>query len=416
VSSTLLKDVPEDIKKIAVNIYRRQAPDIELLTNMRFLLKNKVISKDEQLVIDIPVSFHVKELLKLDFNQLEFKFKAFDDLSRLVSLKFKFKTLMKVFVNKLFYIFGELFSNRSNYIGNSQVIRTWVDVSIHLFQSEITKSYVLIYPFSINIKRQLLYIRSLREKKIQFQITGFSYSLINTIIWIFSRQDMKYFLLERDAYKHHSNWMLAKKKLKTLLTTDEFEPGSFILNKELMKNNITVINKAHGIGKYSPYINYNKFFVFNTSQVKYYSEYSSGIEFSIYKREVYPQDLSNIKTLVFIDQLPEPDGSLLHISQLKAVKELEKVSKMLGIDFKVKLHPNVRVVAKEYEHLKYSGKAQDIILPAFFTFFSTAYLEFEEFAPTVLLKDEVYDPSIIFGQDARVVNVNRISELFNDNR
>ena len=84
---------------------------------------------------------------------------------------------------------------------------------------------------------------------------------------------------EKVAYLKHSKELLDL-KIKELYTLDEFEAASFIMNRNLMKNNAFVVNKTHGVGGYCLFLDYSRLEVYTSKQYERYKLWNSNIDIS----------------------------------------------------------------------------------------------------------------------------------------
>lgn len=318
----------------------------------------------------------------------------------------RLKMVAKVFVNWTYCLLGCLFSRSK---GDQVLVRSWVDVSLDIYGSE--GNYFLVYPFGLNFIRQVSFIRHLKRNKIGFQLAGYKYSFFKLIKWLFSGRDVHLAELEISAYSEHAVFILNKFGSTKVLTTDDFEPASFVLNKVLINNDVVVENSAHGVGRYSPFICYSRFRVFNTSQRSYYEEFSPRVNYIIYGDSRLIEYGNKPSNVVFVDQLLVNDGSALEQSQRNIFSTFETIEKKYNVKCYIKMHPNSRADHKEFSRHLWTKDFSELDSPVFFTFFSTAYLTFQKYGPTYLLENEVFDPRVIFGAEARVVSVSQFEDF-----
>ncbi|MCK0107317.1 hypothetical protein [Marinobacter sp. S0848L] len=319
------------------------------------------------------------------------------------------RVVSKVLAHWLFCFLGFIFNKK---VDGKDYVRSWVDVSLEIYGGD-GKNY-LLYPFGIKLVRQFNFIKELRKKNIPFQFSAYRYSSVKLLKWVVTGKDVDLADLEISAFKNHAEVLFKTYSPQKIFTTDEFEPASFALNERLIELGVYVENTAHGVGMYSPFVVYSKFNVFNDSQIRYYEVLSKGIDYSVIQRDVESYKSKAVKTIVFVDQLLKNDGSFLEYSRLEVFKKLKFASELNGYTFYIKSHPNSSVNYGDYSENLMEFDVECCDAPIFFTFFSTAYMTFEKFGPTFLIQDEVCDPSLIFGDFARVVHIGKLEEFLND--
>lgn len=317
----------------------------------------------------------------------------------------RLKIVFKVLVNWGFYFSSYFYKD----IKADVVVRSWVEVSTDIYGRKPEYLY-LVYPFGLNIKRQVSFIRQLRAHKLNYRLCGYNYSLKKLFHWLVSGKDVHLAELELDAFYRQADFILSRFSPKTVLTTDEFEPASFALNNKMMNAGVTVINTAHGVGKYSPFISYSQFNLLNNAQAEYYTRFSGSINIKFIQEDPQPKLRAAPLTIVFVDQLLKNDGSALEISQRAVFDKLSSSSKLLGFDFVIKPHPNSVAKHLGFENCIYKGDIKDLLNPVFYTFFSTAFLTFRKYGPTFLIRDHVFDPALVFGESDRVVDVDNLDK------
>ena len=160
---------------------------------------------------------------------------------------------------------------------------------------------------------------------------------------------------------------------------------------------------------------FEEFKVLNHVQFDYYKKYNSDLNITILECQESESIANTISTVVFIDQLVRSDGSVLDEVQESLIDSLRAICSKLGLAFIVKLHPNTRRYHLQKDSDEYyAGPVEHINKPVFFTLFSTAYLSFEKYGPTYLIEDSVFDPSLVFGKTARIVNPSELDTLLRE--
>ncbi len=329
---------------------------------------------------------------------------------KLSTLKLKMRITIKVFLNKAFLFFGHF--SKDKFVCD-KLVRTWVDVTYELYEKDIDRENTLfvVYPFSINRKRQIDYIKFLKSKGIKYVYSGYNYAFTDLLKWLLGSDDADLAALENNANERHADFLLNRIEFNQLLTTDEFEVSSFILNRKIKNAGKKVINKAHGVGKYSPFVCYDEFWVFNSAQRNYYGTFSPEIIFQDYPVDK-PTVVESIKHVVLVSQQLTGNNESVADFENRVLKELSCTDKYKVC---VKLHPNSKIE----EHVDASGIEYFKTNPdymnnsVFLTAYSTAYLTFQKFGTTYLVGDALNDPSLVFGREARIIDIDSLKEFIN---
>jgi len=330
---------------------------------------------------------------------------------QLSSVAFRFRFLLRVLAHRAFRIMGRFVGESSVLVGEpTTVLRSWVDVSLDLFEVEKQTTVVLVYPFPLSISRQLRYIRHLRANGFAYRLAGFPYRLRSVIPWCFRPSDADLADLESLAGTEHADELMARYGLQQLLTAEEFEAATFAFCEQLRSRQVYVQNRAHGVGKYSPFISYDEFAVFNEEQIKYYKVYGRVGRFELVDDDVTLPPVRAPQAIVLIDQLISEDGSLLDALQRRIIDVIKIVAEKSNIDAAIKLHPNSKL--SHLEGRQGVRHTRDIEWSPgeaiFLTVYSTAYLTFRRFGMTILVRDDLIDPSLVFGPGSFVVHVDAL--------
>lgn len=398
------------LAKVLTNLYKRYAVDLQTITACEYLaaqgLPSPTISTSpplSQLAIDrlrdAGVIFRPEPTRRLNWR-------------RLAQVRYVGRVVAKVLAHWLFILAGLALAARKSRVQPSRsVIRAWVDVTEELYPEEFFDALVIVYPFDISFRRQWRFLASLRARKIRYTLAGYPYSPMLLFRWIVTRDDRYRASLELEAAVKHGEYVLRRFRPTCVLTTDEFEAASFAMHERLIAADVKVENKAHGVGKYSPFVSYSRFQVLNDSQADYYTRFNPGLHTTIAPREVREWPLHKVRVLVLVDQLVKQDGSFLDAFQNRVLQVLKRIGPALGYDVALKLHPNSKQAST------ISGVVCERGLPwspgeaLFLTAFSTAYLSFERLGPTWLLEDAFINPRLVFGKEARVASVDHLEEF-----
>jgi hypothetical protein len=405
-------EVEPTLRKVLVNLYRRFAPDVLALTAVTM----SPPAARELLLLDGPqTAFSVAAIQRLCPASVPAG-TPMDGSRRLAAFPgLRSKTVAKMLANWAFAALGAMHRLFVRARRSQEVLRSWVDVSVELFPEQAAQATILVYPFGINPLRQLRYLRWLHRRKFGYTLAAYPYSATLLLRWLWSGSDLDLAQLEIDAAARHAAWLIRRFRPTRVLTTDEFEPASFVLNEALMKAGVEVVNKAHGVGKYSPYVTYSQMWLFNEAQREFYSHFNPQQATQLYPRAAPQWPLVNVETLVLVDQLCDEKTSI-HAFQQAIAQTLRRVGPALGFRVAMKLHPNSSLP----ESIDDDGfrRTRSADWPAgtalFLTAYSTAYLSFESRGPTWLVENAQFDPRLVFGSEARVVHIDALEEFLRD--
>ncbi len=318
-----------------------------------------------------------------------------------------------VFVLKLLsHLLFRLFRTKAFQL--SIVTRAWVEVTESLYPDLHKSSHILIYPFPMNLMRQLRFMKRILLGKKAASLEGLPYSLKGLSLPFISaeRRLREIVKLETSAYLRHADEIVGR-GAKTLQTSDEFEVGSVALCSRLRERGIPSINTAHGVGNYGPFQSYSEFVVLNSAQSDFYRERNPEIVFRIRTETnsipAGTKTRNQHATIVFIHQNFRDLGLTFEDRlQLKIIGKLKEAALLFGINFVVKLHPNAATRNID-EIRKCTGVTVaryisfDTIRPIFFTLNSTAYFDFRHLGPVLFYIDGSMRPETYFGNEIQTV-------------
>ena len=314
--------------------------------------------------------------------------------------------IAKALLHRIF----RLFSRRADKADT--LVRAWVEVSAAMYPKEVHQGQVLVYPFALNVLRQLRFIRWCRLEGIRVSLAGMPYSLIDILLCLLRRQpsDLLLAQVEMRAAVCHAQELLMWYP-RRLFTSDEFETASFMLYQPLLVAGVNVVNSAHGVGNYCPHIAYSEFRVLSASQSNFYAERNPEICFTslttarrfIKGLSPYAQQRGKPVALVLIHQPFE-------VSPLKAEEavqwaldtELARVAHVLNIKYLIKMHPNSPKLFNKVARRAFNGEAVnnwaalDDFRPIFVTINSTVFFDARGVAPVLVFAGPTFDPSIYF--------------------
>ena len=297
-------------------------------------------------------------------------------------------------------------------IACTSAIRSWVEISQIMYGDKYDSSLILIYPFVLNIKRHIRYIKHCFGNYKSATLCGLQYSLIDYMKLLISSRskDLHCVRFELNAYKKHAA-ELGQIGVKHLYTSDEFEAGAFVMVKALQDCGAEVTNTAHGMSFGCPYVNYETFYVYNNAQKDYYSFKSEQVNYKVTPRSntdpvncVLDNAEKKKKVIIFIEANYERLTNL----ENRAVDILREFSLKYSVDTYIKIHPNRKVPVdlnqfsiagvKVIRHLSEIKHAE----PIFVSFYSAAYYDFRQLGPFIFIYDGFVWPEEVYGEDGLV--------------
>ena len=331
------------------------------------------------------------------------------EIVRITNVKFKIFVFFKLLIHKLFFILNK---KRNDKV---VVLRCWVEDCLQLFKSEIDKNTLfLVFPFTLSFLRQFRFLKYLIKNNHDFSFCGYDYSFKEYFTWVISSKDLDLAIFEINASKRLATTLLKKYKFQRLFTTDEFEENAFVWHQKLINEGRITINKAHGSGCYSPFINYTKFYAIHQNQIDYYSLNNKSITYKLMdlKENSFDEDLK-IKNIIFFSQLTSKKCDFLIESEnqvLNVLKELKKVQIF------IKLHPNARRYKKEYlNNFSYiTDLPKDIENTLNLSLYSTTYYTFQDIGPSYFIETSKNKPKLMYGSKIRVIKLENLLSFINE--
>jgi len=193
IATEYYKLVPSSLEwKLLVNMLSSRSNKVNIITMIVLISKTRKIKvinidfmdKKFNFLFDYDIKF-----IKNDFNFLYIDKSQFNN------------AIIKCFINKFFRIL-----KNKRIKNNSSVIRTWTELDAELHKKVFLTSTIFIYPFGINIKRSIIFIKKTFKENSNVTLMGVPYSFNKLINIFISRNKNKDLLLleyEIDAMKKH---------------------------------------------------------------------------------------------------------------------------------------------------------------------------------------------------------------------
>ena len=132
---------------------------------------------------------------------------------------------LKYFANKIFFLLKAK-------VEKGKIIKSWVEVTEKIYREELHDAQILIYPFPIKIYRQLKYIFRKIKNSEKVGIMGVPYRISPLLKTLFNKNiDHLITVFEHTGAIRHANYFINNQGIRNILTTEEFEVGSFSFSK-----------------------------------------------------------------------------------------------------------------------------------------------------------------------------------------
>lgn len=331
--------------------------------------------------------------------------------------------LMKVAAHWLFNMLGN-FSNRTIRMSGAQIYRKcYVDDIELVFDPGELGVIRAVYPFPISVRRQLHYLRFLRETGYRFKLAGNPYCLRDIARFLFRRDVRSLQRLESRAQVRHAQQVIGL-GVKTIQLSDEFDIGSLDFARTLARFPVQVTNSAHGVGKYFPMHAFGEFYVVTERQAKYYHAVrpcrytlrTLNNRATIPNVEILLADTSKRPTIsfVFLSQVFEGIGEVVAGNETAVVGRLNaEFAGCTQVRLLYKPHPNKHkpVAPEGFELLLHLEEVNGHSGTMFASFFSTCQIDPSFRGYKVLLRGELIYPSIAFDDGETIVDLDGLVDL-----
>lgn len=177
--------------------------------------------------------------------------------------------LMKVLSHRLFGVFGKIVNRRIKAARTETYRKGYVDDIELVFDRGQSSVIRAVFPFPINVRRQVRYIAYLLRKGLFFKLDGNPYLFSDILRFILRRDVGSLMRLESRAQVRQAHAVMAL-GIREVQLSDEFDIGSLDFTRCLARYPIRVINSAHGVGKYFPIHCYREFHILTNRQRYYY--------------------------------------------------------------------------------------------------------------------------------------------------
>lgn len=331
--------------------------------------------------------------------------------------------LMKVAAHWIFHVLGSFSGSASRMNGVHIYRKCYVDDIELVFDPDEIGVIRAVYPFPLNIGRQLRYLRSLREKGYRFKLAGNPYSAKDLAIFLMRRDVHSLQRLESRAQVRHAHQVEAL-GMKTIQLSDEFDIGSLDFARTLARFPVHVINSAHGVGKYFPMHAYQEFYVITERQAQYYHAVcpcrytlrTLNNTVIMPSTEISHDDTSERSSISFVF-LSQVFAGVSEVVASNEVRVLDRLNAEFAGSPDVRLfykpHPNKHqsVAPEGFELFTHLAEVNGHLGTVFASFFSTCQIDPTFEGHKVLLRGDLIYPEISFDDSEEIVNFDELVAL-----
>jgi hypothetical protein len=328
--------------------------------------------------------------------------------------------LLKVIVHHVFRILGKLYGALVRSRGERIYRKCYVDDIELVFDPNQTGVVRAVYPFPLSVRRQLRYLRYLRDGRYSFRLAGVPYGFRDLVVFALRRDVGSLRRLETRAQIRHAR-EVALGGFGLIQLSDEFDMGSLDLTRMLCRCGVKVVNSAHGVGKYLPIHAYPTFLVLTNRQIDYYRAIRF-CNYTIRSLNVRPPSAgARISTsspsrvnLVFLGQ------TFGGISRIIADAEAEIVTRLrgefagaAGLCLLYKPHPTAAHLPAPtgFEKLSDASTVNGLSETIFVSMFSTCQIDPNFVGRKLLVRTHLIRPEIAFDDTEDIVDLNKLIQL-----
>lgn len=318
----------------------------------------------------------------------------------------------KVLSHWMFAALGAPFRPRPASGGPSTYRKAYVDDIELVFDPEEAGVIRAVYPFPISLKRQWRYLRFLRERGHAFHLAGLPYAAADLLALLRTRRVGALMRLEARAQLRHAD-SLALRGYRRVQLSDEFDMGSLDFSRRLRRLGLSVVNSAHGVGKYLPVHAYEVFHVLTQRQEAYYE----AVQPCRYQRRplndktrgqppAHPAAARGVDAVLLSQNFGRRDGVIEH-SEAVLTRALEAaVRGHPAVRLHYKAHPNHPQPAAPagFSLLTDLGAVNGRASTVFFSFFSTCQVDPGFKGTKLLVRAPLIHPEIAFDDDEPIVD------------
>lgn len=329
--------------------------------------------------------------------------------------------LMKVMAHWLFHLLGGPAERRLHASGICTYRKCYVDDIELVFDPAEAGVIRAIYPFPLNLRRQLRYLTFVRQEGYRFKLAGNPYLPADLVRFLLRRDVRSMMRLESRAQLRHAR-EVATLGVDCVQLSDEFDIGSLDFTRRLRRTRVRIVNSAHGVGKYLPVHAYHEFHVLTGRQQEYYHAVrpcSYGLRRLNDRATVDPMGSCGSTDgawvhLVWLSQKFAAAGDVIADNESQVVDRLRAgLAGVNGIALYYKPHPNSNATDAPtgFRRLTDLAAVNGRDGTVFASFFSTCQIDPAFKGHKVLVNGHLIFPRIAFDDSEPMVNAAGLVDL-----
>jgi hypothetical protein len=324
--------------------------------------------------------------------------------------------VLKVIAHWVFYFYGKFFSLRSKK-KFSIYRKAYVDDIELVYDPDQQGVLRAVYPFPLNIGRQLRYLSFLRRSGYIFKTDGNPYSPFDLFKFLLKRNLYALQRMESRAQIRHAHEVAAS-GFDVIQMSDEFDVGNLDFCRAIRRFKIRIINSAHGVGSYLPIHAYHEFYVLTHRQITYYKSIYH-CDYKIRPLNVKPLqsaspvqfESTNKVIFIFLSQISFSVTSIVSDNEERVLSRLkDEFYFSPEIDLLYKAHPNNHNPEapsgfRMIKDLKFVNGHPGVV---FASLFSTCYLDPNFIGKKFLIRTGLIYPELIFDNTEDILNLEEL--------
>lgn len=333
--------------------------------------------------------------------------------------------LAKVLAHWSFHVLGR-FADRRLRADALQVYRKgYVDDIELVFDVDQAAVVRAIYPFPINVRRQLRYLRHLHRSGRRFKLAGNPYVPGDVWRFVLKRDVRSLVRLESRAQVRHAR-QVAALGVKTVQLSDEFDIGSLDFARALARFPVHVVNSAHGVGKYLPMHAYQEFHVLTLKQQQYYRAVRP-CQYPLRRLNVKPSTATGpaigpvgpvrgIDLIVLSQSFGGPPGLIEENEALLVNGLVQGLAGLADLRLHYKPHPNRNgpTAPLGFELLTDLHRVNARAGTVFVSFYSTCQIDPSFIGRKILVRGHLIHPEIAFDDSEEIVDLSQLIALLRE--
>jgi hypothetical protein len=328
--------------------------------------------------------------------------------------------LLKVLAHWLFLLLGRRADRRLKARQVQIYRKAYVDDIELVFDPAEAGVVRAVYPFPINLRRQLRYLAFLRRERLDFKLAGNPYRVRDLIRFVVRRDVRSLKRMESRSQILHARQVIAL-GMRRVQLSDEFDIGSLDFTRRLRRSGLQVINSAHGVGKYLPVHAYEEFHVLTRKQQQYYHAVRD-CRYALRRLNDRPAaapsppgtaPLRHAIGLVFLSQTFAGLAEVIASNEAAVVARLrDEFGGMQGITLFYKPHPNRKdpQVPAGFTRLANLEEVNGHAGTVFVSFFSTCQIDPAFKGHKLLLRGDLIYPEIAFDDSETILDLAALVE------